>query len=406
MRSSLFVIPLCFVNLFAAISPDGARAVQRVNSMLDQLQIDPAFAAGNVAGREAEARAAVSRLRTAYNGCNMQLRMLIRDSREPEVLAARRRCDGVAATGEKLEAALRGAGASSQQNTALVYDFYNKFTRTAEGTQTALFRQYYLNLNPGASAPENVDEFRNMLATLTRIHEACQGPYKAIAQSTEPYGPNNMESAATWCGTAARREEIGRVLAMNTAAGPAKIWANEVVKLKEQLESREGFLTTDLTPIRRALFDREAMVQEAAGRHQALLDAAGVKDASGILGALQPSIDALMAEADRLAPRWKFPAGNPRDAAIEGYGRRAVAKVYPAAVVKASVMQTAAFSIRKNALGVPLDRTRDGFLLYKMPNEKYCRQQSFSYTEVYSGGGTYQKPDGVRLNYIRYQPCQ
>lgn len=402
----MLLVPVTLATLSAAISPDGARTVQRVNAMLDQLQIDPAFAAGNVAGREAEARATAAKLRSAYNDCNMQLRLLIRDSREPEVAAARRRCDEVAATRERLNTALEGAGASAEQNKALLYDFYTKFTGGVESGQTAGFRQLFLNLNPGATAPDNVEEFRTSLATLARIDAACKGSHKAVAQATEPHGPNNMQSVATWCATAARREELGRVMASNTAAGPAKIWANEIVKLKQGLESREGFLTTDLTPIRRALFDREAMIQEAATRHKALLEVAGVKDTSGVLGALQPSIDSLMAEVDRLAPRWKFPAGNPRDAAIEGYGRRAVAKVYPGAVVRASVMQTAAFSIRKNRLGVPLDRNRDGFILYKMPNEKYCRQQSFSYTETYSGGGTYQKPEGVRLNYIRYQPCQ
>jgi len=406
MRIFLSLALLSVSTIFAAISPDGARTVQRVNAMLDQLQIDPAFAAGNVAGREAEARAAAAKLRSAYSDCNMQLRLLIRDSREPEVTAARRRCDEVAATRERLNAALQGAGASVEQNKALLYDFYTKFTGGVESGQTAGFRQLFLNLNPGATAPDSIEEFRTSLATLARIDEACKGSHKAVAQATEPHGPNNMQSVATWCATAARREELGRVMASNTAAGPAKIWANEIGKLKEQLESREGFLTTDLTPIRRALFDREAMIQEAATRHKALLEAAGVKDTSGVLGALQPSIDSLMAEVDRLAPRWKFPAGSPRDAAIEGYGRSAVAKVYPGAVVKASVMQTAAFSIRKNALGVPLDRNRDGFILYKMPNEKYCRQQSFSYTETYAGGGTYQKPNGARLNYIRYQPCQ
>jgi hypothetical protein len=406
MRVPIVLVPFTLVTLFAAISPDGARTVQRVNAMLDQLQIDPAMAAGNVAGREADARSTVNKLRSVYNDCNTQLRLLIRDSREPEVAAARRRCEEVANTGERLNKALQGAGASAEQNRALLYDFYSKFTGGLPNAQTISFRQLHLNINPAATAPEDVNEFRAAIAVLANVDAACKGPYKAIAQATEPHGAGNEQAAATWCATAARREELGRTMAMNTAGGPSRIWSREIEKLKEQLESREGFLTTDLTPIRRALFDREALVKEAGGRHQALLDAAGVKDASGVLGALQPSIDSLMAEVDRLAPRWKFPAASPRDAAIEAYGRRGVAKVYPAAVVKASVMQTAAFSIRKNALGVPLDRTRDGFLLYKMPNEKYCRQQSFSYTETYSGGGTYQKPDGVRLNYIRYQPCQ
>ena len=402
-----FVLALAtLTTLSAAISPDGARTVQRVNTMLDQLKIDPAFLAGNVSGREAEARTTVNRLRSIYNDCNTQLRLLIRDSREPEVAAARRRCEEVSASQEKLQAALSSAGASAEQNKALLYDFYSKFTGGLPDAQTISFRQLHLKINPAATAPTDVNEFRAAIAVLANVDAACKGSHKAIAQATEPHGPDSEQAAATWCATAARRDELGRIMAMNTAAGPARIWGNEIAKLKDQLEANEGFLTTDVTPVRRALFDRDALVKEAAGRHQALLDAAGVKDASGVLGTLQPSIDSLMAEVDRLAPRWKFPAGNPHDAALEAFGRRGVAKEYPAGVIKASVMQDSAFSIRKNRLGVPLDRNRDGFILYKMPNEKHCRQQSFSYTETYSGGGTYQKPNGVRLNYIRYQPCQ
>ena len=48
---------------------------------------------------------------------------------------------------------------------------------------------------------------------------------------------------------------------------------------------------------------------------------------------------------------------------------------------------------------------RRGFVLYKMPDENLCRQQSFSYTETFDGKG-YQPSNGVRLNYVRFLSCK
>jgi len=69
------------------------------------------------------------------------------------------------------------------------------------------------------------------------------------------------------------------------------------------------------------------------------------------------------------------------------------------------VLKTDPWKISKNSLGIPLSRLRQGFVLYKMPSENLCRQQSFSYTETYDGTG-YQPSNGVRLNYVRFQACK
>jgi hypothetical protein len=73
-------------------------------------------------------------------------------------------------------------------------------------------------------------------------------------------------------------------------------------------------------------------------------------------------------------------------------------------VVK-TVMDTAPWNIHKNSLGIPLNRTRRGFVMYKMPSDTLCRQQAFLYTEKFDGTG-YQPSNGVRLNYARYLTCK
>jgi hypothetical protein len=170
------------------------------------------------------------------------------------------------------------------------------------------------------------------------------------------------------------------------------------------LEKNEGFLRTDVTPIRRALWDRETFLADVSNRNRELLALVGVTDTSVLMTPMQPAIDELMAEVARLAPRWTFPA-SPRDAAVEGMGRQQILKEYPKAAIRGAAMQDATFSIRKNRLGVPLERSKDGFVLYKMPEEKFCRQQAFQYTEPFTGAG-YQKPSGVKLNYVRYLNCR
>jgi hypothetical protein len=82
-----------------------------------------------------------------------------------------------------------------------------------------------------------------------------------------------------------------------------------------------------------------------------------------------------------------------------------LAKEYPGTALKASVMQDPVFKIVKNRLGIPLERYKDGFVLYKAANESFCRQQSFTYLEKFDGTG-YQRPAGVGLNRIRYVNCQ
>ncbi len=162
--------------------------------------------------------------------------------------------------------------------------------------------------------------------------------------------------------------------------------AGQVAKLKSRMEAAEGFLQADTVVEKDAALYPEKFKQKFSDPES--------------LAALAE----LRKEIERLAPRWSFPEG-PHDARIEGFARKGVGDWHPGGKVMKTVMDTAPWNIHKNRLGVPLNRTRRGFVMYQMPGDSLCRQQAFLYTETFDGSG-YQPSNGVRLNYARYLACK
>lgn len=63
------------------------------------------------------------------------------------------------------------------------------------------------------------------------------------------------------------------------------------------------------------------------------------------------------------------------------------------------------WQIHRNELGVVLRRTLPGYVMYKLPNDRYCQLRSFTLTEQHTGGGSFQVAHGVRFGYVRFQDC-
>ena len=162
--------------------------------------------------------------------------------------------------------------------------------------------------------------------------------------------------------------------------------SSQINNLIPQLERRNGYIPADTTVEREAIFDREKLLNKFP----------------------DPSTGAalirLQSEIDRLAPRWSFPKGTTKDARLDGFVRIVVERWHPGGNVMKSVMDDEAWHISKNKFGIPLERSRRGFVLYKMAKESLCRQQTFSYYEKFDGTG-YQPSNGVQLNYLRFQGC-
>ena len=61
--------------------------------------------------------------------------------------------------------------------------------------------------------------------------------------------------------------------------------------------------------------------------------------------------------------------------------------------------------IHKNALGVPLRRTKPGFVYYSVDGQSLCQITAYTLTEPHLGGGKYEKATKVTWGYTRLQGC-
>ena len=106
MQQILFLSLIAAVTCSAAISDYGARVVQAVNARLDSV---PRQYTGGPAG----ARQHLEQVERAIGECNGQLRLLIRDSREPEVRGAQAKLADLERYAESLKGNLKAGGQSS-----------------------------------------------------------------------------------------------------------------------------------------------------------------------------------------------------------------------------------------------------------------------------------------------------
>lgn len=126
--------------------------------------------------------------------------------------------------------------------------------------------------------------------------------------------------------------------------------------------------------------------------------------------ALKPvlaKLDALQAAVDAHAAQNSFPTGQPHDETLEASIRRQIARNTPQARVLKTAMMDAGWEILKNDLGIPTMRRKEGYVLYKLPNEKWARLYRVTYYENYAGGGTYAKANGAdTYGFVRWQKAE
>lgn len=385
--------------VWGAISAEGARVVQTVNAKLASVQRLPPGSAQGAAGR-----AHLNDVKRIASECDVQLRLLIRDRNEPEVQAARAKVDELKQYAESLQQGLQGAGQSNAQLTQKTYQFVQEMVAPGYARLKALV---VLARQPEASASLGTAPAATEFALkhLEAVDTACRGKYTDVAGEPHPNPGMADQSPALWCKMGADRVALVQLSVKKAVMGELGGVGRTIQQMQQDLEKREGYLETEMTMIRRALWSPDELAAELAQRHAQLLTVAQLGGSGETMAEpIRALSKDLMKEAERLAPRWKFPASGPRDAFAEGLARQQVGKSYPGSAVRAALMQDAVFTIRKNALGIPLDRHKDGHVLYKAPKESLCRQQTFTYTETFDGTG-YQKPAGVKLQRLRYLAC-
>ena len=394
--AAAFLLALLLATSAHAISPNGQKVVDSINQRLDQFPRQEGFLKGQFAGREDEARAHLAEAEKLLGAATTEVRMLISDSRAPEVSAVSKRIQEHEAYVAGLRSALQGAGKTSEQEAGRHQAFVQEYGSSFNQVQELL----HLAKDPARGSVGEPERLRKALEVLARVHEGCTGKYAGVRNSA-PFRDDLRRDAENWCAAAADREALAKRAVKNHARRTLDIVRDSLDRMRADLERSEGFLRSDETTVRQALWDRGALAKDLTTRDAKLFDVAGVTEPVD-LAPLDQSIAALNAEIDRLAPQWKFPSGGAHDPS-EGLARKAIGGDKGVKILR-TVMTDGQWKIVKNGLGIPLHRYKDGAVLYRVAGEKWCRHQAFTYSEKFDGRG-YQKTDGVTVNYLRYLAC-
>jgi hypothetical protein len=422
----LFVVPtiVCPALPARAISQEGATVVARVQAEIDSITIDEGFRKGQVVGRESEARTHIAAIDRVLRSGSQQLRRLTADRAAPEVKAALQRLIDLEKYRNEIAIALNAAAKSGTATPARATPAPRAGAPASDPAKLRRFLgehatgqnfsrcRLFLEL---AAAPDStrlfpgtkIEDVTQALEILAKIDAACKGPYQGGLGSefTADHETKLRKNGDLWCQAAAARQDLAKRAVRNLALSTVGIAEKVLQSCRADLEKHEGYLHIDETSVRRALYQREQFLADLGKRFEAHFKLVGITDLAELLAPLDKTISALFEEIDRLAPSWKFEAPA-HDAASEAMAKRQVKAENPRATIRASGLKDAAWNIVKNRRGLPLERVRHGTVLYKVTGEKWCRQQAFTHTEAYAGGGGYTKASGVRLDYLRYLACK
>lgn len=174
----------------------------------------------------------------------------------------------------------------------------------------------------------------------------------------------------------------------------------------EDLERQEGWFSEDgLGRWEDQFTFGKAQQDKAIGPFRALFEAIGaeLQQPERVFAARVAAMKKLEAEVRRLAPRWTRPPAGTTFYGVD-LARSQVKRVY-GNVQLVAAGGTPTWTIKKNALGIPLYRDRGGWVLYQVPGEPLCQLHNFFASETFDGR-KYQKDDAVHFGRVRWQPCR
>jgi len=294
------------------------------------------------------------------------------------------------------------------------------FLKRVKPQQDAMLRLAAVEVNPAADVlgQATPDQARSMLSGLADVETACAtlGPDVGSAPLDDAHKPGGTElrvanvsfhdgfteRANNWCHVAKRRAEL-----MTAAAGnryvPVEGYGNYVMELPAVLKRLSTERPDVDAWIAEALKDKSGFVKRREALAKAWNAAVGVRppEGSGLAGQLE----ALQRKVDEVSANTPAPTTGQHDAALEGKARAALKAELPEATPKATMMQDAGWTVEKNGLGVPLERYRLGYVVFKRPAFKACEQRSFVYRETHQGGGTYAPGAAVIQAQVRFVTC-
>ena len=141
-------------------------------------------------------------------------------------------------------------------------------------------------------------------------------------------------------------------------------------------------------------------------KYQKMYDDIGVekKAPESLLAPIYKAFEDLRKNAESKGGQWKLPEDAGRDYSVELAKSQHENFVAKGKFIKAWLSRTS-WRVHKNALGVPLRRTKPGFIYCSVDGQKLCQITSYTLTEPHMGGGKYAKASKVTWGYSRLQSC-
>ena len=225
--------------------------------------------------------------------------------------------------------------------------------------------------------------FPNAAKTPPEVHAGKWGTTEALIGGVAL--PSKLSENSTWlCYVAAHRAELVAKALLNVSVDNHDIAFGDVLKPGDAWNGSAPMWIFELAHDEKPWLAKRKVA--LAAWYKAFGVAMPADPFPGLAEEIGQIRKAVMAAAERNVPT----PGTNHDKALEGGVRGVAAKLQPKVTTLATWLNEAGWTFEQNKLGVPIDRYRSGYIVYRVTGDPWCLQQPFTYTEPHIGGGKYQ----------------
>jgi hypothetical protein len=260
--------------------------------------------------------------------------------------------------------------------------------------------QEYTGTKTGLHSVENVTKLQKIAQAVT---QACDQSDYALLTSQRCY---YSDDPALWCAAARKSNTLIPAMALHGAKEMAYSAGSFNIATPEEFMKRDGYLEyVGVISFNKRLTFSDEKFSAQRERIAKVLAAAGVSDTSQVWAEEKKKLDQLKAVVEKTASQWKNPHNAGSDYSSDVASKQ-IKRMHPNAKIHSVWLSRDSWKIHRNVFGVPLRRTKPGYIQFKLSDEKYCQLRPYTLTEQNIGSSDYQKAKGVKFGFVRFQVCQ
>jgi hypothetical protein len=411
IMASLTVTAMCICSIVvveAAASPKVDRTVRNIKMTLNNCAIDQYWDGNAIKpGVLAEVtngwlHSCVSNLNRAisyYNSLNAMERM------SPSVVSKdiKGRLDSYQKFAKAAQDNQQVAAASAQaaQNTCMTFGQFANVPKTKEIERLAI-------VQATGSGPYIVPkDFEPLKQAAEKAHKICtENP--AIAKlgdnSCPMYRING--NGAEWCSAAANYKKLmPELLFAYAKANLTKIPDKPEIIVDWQ---HQGWLRVNGKAEYERLFtvtedEKAELAQKLASPVEIIGDPSVLNKVYDIIAQER---EPFKKKIDEYAPTWKTTNISNTKSYLQNIAREIIMDWHPKAKIIKNFISSTGYQVKRNELGVIIDRRLHGGIVYQLPGEPWCQYRVYSTREPYNGNNSYGKGTHYNIDMVRFQSCK